>query len=477
MSLTDSALGLTDSEKTCVALFTPFNIEDYRTSLKQPATGTCHWILRHPVFVSWLERAESALLWLRGHPGCGKTTLSLFLAGHFEAWQSPLAPKSVLVYFCDDKVTKQKDANGILLGLIFQIICRHRSLIRHVKKVFETRGPNMVQSFSALWSVCLDVILDPKCGPTYIIIDGLDECEHATRRKLLESIHAFLHSSSRDTVIQKRVKFILTSRLSTIELETIAEQAADHRISIDGDQEGYLEDLKAFIQRRVDEVSQKWNFSLGDKTFLGETLVSQAGETFLWVHMVLAWLESRLVLSKNGLRDLLTRIPPDLETTYLGFLTSIPPDHQATASKFLLLILGSSRPLGVEELNIAFTAHEAHLTTEDIASDSQTALQHTIQGVLGPLVRASDSRVSLVHQSVKDFLLQPRGIETGNAPPVMREINPISAALSISTACVRYLLLEDFSKDLFSSDDQSTLESPISSHGSSGGHTGSPTGS
>jgi ankyrin repeat protein len=399
----------------------------------------------------------------------------LFLAGYFEAWQSSLAPKSVLVYFCDDKITKQKDANGILSGLIFQIICRHRSLIRHVKRVFEIRGPTMVQSFSTLWRVCLDVILDPKCGPTYIIIDGLDECEHATRRKLVESIHAFLHSSSCDTGTKKSVKFILTSRPSTIELETIAEQVADHRISIDEDQEGYLEDLKAYIHRRVDEISPKWKLSFDEKTFLEKSLLSQAGETFLWVHMVLAWLESQLLRSKNILRDILTRIPPNLETTYLGFLTSIPPGHEPAASKFLLLILGSSRPLSLEELNIAFTVQETHRTLEDVSSDLQTAIQHTIQGILGPLVRASESRVSFVHQSVKDFLLQQAQIE--DAPPVTRGIKEISAALSISTACIRYLRLEDFSKDLFSSDDESPLQSPISFHGSSESHAGSPTGS
>ena len=458
-----------------MALFTPFDIESYREDLKQPTTGTCGWILRHPVFISWLGRADSALLWLRGHPGCGKTVLSLFLAGYFEARQSSLAPKSVLVYFCDDKITKQKDANGILLGLIFQVISRHRSLIRHVKRAFETRGPTMVQSFSTLWRIYLNVISDPKCGPTYIIIDALDECEHATRRKLLESIHAFLGSSSCDTGTKNPVKFILTSRPSTIELETIAEQVAGHRISIDEDQAGYLEDLKVFIQRRVDEISPKWGLSSDEKAFLRESLVSQAGETFLWVHMVLAWLEGELLRSKNILRNLFTRIPPDLETTYLGFLTSIPLDHQSVALKFLLLILGSSRPLSLEELNVAFTVQETHRTLEDVVSDSQTAIQHTIQRVLGPLVRASESRVSLVHQSVKDFLLQQRHVE--NAPPMMREIQPISAALSISTACIRYLLLEDFSKDLFSSDIEPPLASPVSFYGASESYAGSSTGS
>ncbi len=321
----------------------------------------------------------------------------------------------------------------------------------------------------------MNLISDPKCGPTYIIIDALDECEPATRRKLLKSIDTFLHSSSCSTGTKNSVKFILTSRPSTTELETIAEQDVGHRISIDESQEGYLEDLKVFIQRRVDEISPRWGLSSDEKAFLGNSLVSQAGETFLWVHMLLAWLESELLRSKNILRDILTRIPPDLETTYLGFLTSIPLDYQSTALKFLLLILGSSRPLSLAELNVAFTVQETHRTLEDVASDSQTAIQHTVQGVLGPLVRASESRVSLVHQSVKDSLFKQR--HTESAPPVMREIQPISAALSISTACIHYLLLENFSNDLFSSDVEPPPELPVPFPRASEGRPGSPTSS
>lgn len=461
----DSALGLTELETTCVALFRPFDVDDHRRELTQPATGTCHWILRHPVFLSWLEREDSALLWLRGHPGCGKTVSSLFLAGHFEARRSPLAPTNVCVYFCDDKITKQKDANAILSGLIFQLICRHRSLIRHVKRVFETRGPAMLRSFSALWSVLLKIISDPKCGPTCFIIDALDECEPTSRRNLLESIHTFLHGSGHDTRAKSRVKFILTSRPSIVGQETLAEQAADHCISIDEGQAGYLDALNAFIQQRVDEISLRRNLPPNVKTFLEQNLVSRAGETFLWADMVLAWLEKSSLVSENIVREALKRIPPDLEATYLGFLTNIPTEYQPAASKFLLLILGSARPLSPEELNIAFTVRGSHRTVEDVASDSQTAIQHAIQAVLGPLVRASESRISLVHQTVKDFILQQRHIE--GTPLVIRQIDTDSAALAILAACVRYLLLEEFSRDLYSHDDKSSLESPISLHGSS----------
>lgn len=461
----ESALGLTELETTCVALFRPFDVDDHRRELAQPATGTCHWLLRHPVFLSWSEREDSALLWLTGHPGCGKTVLSLFLAGHLEARQSPLAPANVCVYFCDDKITKQKDANAILSGLIFQLICRHRSLIRHVKRVFETRGPAMLRSFSALWSVLLKIISDPKCGPTCFIIDALDECEPTSRRNLLESIHAFLHGPGHDTHAKSRVKFILTSRPSIVGQDALAEQAAVSCISIDGDQAGYLEALNDFIQQRVDEISLRRNLPPKVKTFLEQSLVSQAGETFLWADMVLAWLEKRPLVSENIVREALNTITPDLETTYLGLLTNIPREHQSAASKFLLLILGSARPLSPEEINVAFTIQGSHRTVEDVASDSQTAIQHAIQAVLGPLVRASEFRISFMHQTVKDFILQRR--RTEDTPPVIRQIDTDSAALGILAACVHYLLLEEFSTDLYSRDNESSLESPISLDGSS----------
>jgi len=424
-----------------------YDVADYRRILPTPAKGTCQWILTHPSFVSWLENSESALLWLTGHPGCGKTTLSLFIAKHLEEARSPRSRSNVCVFFCDDRISKQKDATSILNGLIFQIVGRHRSLIRYAKRVFEIQGQNMFRSFTSLWDILVKTATDPKSGTTYIIIDALDECEKPTRDSLLDSIRVFSQASNHSMGSRQQVKFVLTCRSSLIERENNIDDVTKHRIPIDEVQAGYEGDLRIFIKQRVDEISQRRNLSEERTVFLQETLYSRAGQTFLWIHMVLASLENSLFASKKDFQDIISRIPPDLEATYMRFLSSIPLEYHGPASKLLQLILGSVRPLSLDEINIAFTIDSSHRTSEDIASSSQPSILHTINGVLGPLVRVSDSKVVLVHHSAKEFLLQKVGVD--NVSHTMYATSVKESALVMASACIHYLLLEDFSVDLF----------------------------
>ncbi len=85
-----------------------------------------------------------------GVQGCGKSTLSLFLAKQLEEPLMPRRLSNVCIFFCDDKISGQKDAKNILTGLIFQLILRHRSLVRHASKAYEMQGQNIVRSFTAL---------------------------------------------------------------------------------------------------------------------------------------------------------------------------------------------------------------------------------------------------------------------------------------------------------------------------------------
>ncbi|KAK2005460.1 ankyrin [Colletotrichum eremochloae] len=461
-----SCKSLNDVEKTCLVLLSAFDIADYVSLLPRPMQGTCQWILGHPIFTSWCQDVESSLLWLTGHPGCGKTTLASFLAQHLKDSHPYDMTSEVWIYFCDDKIQKQKNAKNVLLGLIHQIIHHHRNLVRHVRKVFERQGPTLIQSFAALWETFLQIVEHSKSSLTYIIIDALDECDRETCQLLLQSISELGQHSLNPTNGGKRIKFLLTSRPTLSEPHTILRQVQKQQIFIGENQEGYSQDLQTFVAKRVEEISKRRKCSAETEEYLLQTLLSKADQTFLWIHVVLASLENSPLVSMKDFQNVLSKIPPDLQATYLSFINSIPLDHRSTALRLLKLLVACSRPLKLDEINTAFTINATHRDVKSVNCDRQTAMSHTTQSILGPLVRVSPSEVSLVHQSVKDFLL---GFNHDfDTFPEMRNISIESSALQMSVACISYLSLEDFSGDIpameSSPSDSSSQSSEINDH-------------
>ncbi|KAJ9161562.1 Ankyrin repeat domain-containing protein 50 [Coniochaeta hoffmannii] len=393
--------------------------------------------------------------------------LSFFLAKRLGSSQKPRPSSDVCVFFCDDKISNQKNANNVLIGLIFQLVRRHKSLVRHISKVYDMHGQNTVQSFTALWTIFRDIATDPKSNHTIIIIDALDECEEDTRRSLLGSIKTLIHDQELTAAGREQVKFVLTSRPNLTEMERMIDGVSAYRIPINDAQAGYSKDVQIFIEERLDEISKHRQFPPDAKVWLQDSLYSKSGQTFLWVHMVLTALERSPLLSVKNLEDFIQRIPPTLETIYVRFVSDIQLHHLEAASKLLKLILGSSRHLTLDELNIAFSIEPSHRTVREVNHSCQTGMTHTLQSILGALVRISDSKVSLVHQSVKEFILQRLGAEK-ELPPVIGTIREEGCALTIAISCVNYLVLDDFAEDLFafmdspagsSSEDSDTDES------------------
>ncbi|KAK1479289.1 hypothetical protein CCUS01_16298 [Colletotrichum cuscutae] len=374
--------------------------------------------------------------------------MSFFIAQYFEKASGPSTPY-VYVYFCDDQVKKQRDGKNILTGLIFQILCRQRKMIRHVKKVFDQQGASMVQSFSALWGVFENMLKDPRSGSVLIIVDALDECEDTTCRQFLNSIHTLLRTLSLSEQNTARVKFFLTSRPALLQTQILdLDDPSDIQssLSVDDGESGYRRDLEAYTRSRVEALSRRRNCPAEVKEFLFQTLSSKVGHTFLWIHMILASLKKSLLVSVKDFEEIVSRIPSDLESTYISFLAAIPRDYHDTAALLLQVLLASSRPLTLEEINIAFTIRSDHQTLADVKQNSQKSISLTLQGVLGPLLRISDNKVALIHQTVKEFLLLPT--HSRNAPLPIAETTLENASMRMASACISYLLLDDFSGDL-----------------------------
>ncbi|KAF1841306.1 uncharacterized protein K460DRAFT_419391 [Cucurbitaria berberidis CBS 394.84] len=422
---------LRSTETRCMTLLYSTNLEDYKAQLPRPVQGTCSWILRDQRYISWIESEDTGLLWVTALDSAAQSFSQVFY------------------FFCDDKITTQRNARQILRSILHQILQQHRSLIKYAKSRWEATGHNLVESFAALWGIFLKIISESRLGPVGIIVDAIDECEADSRRTFLQSImHLVQESGTAPHRPRNLVKFLITSRPSPQDF-SILEEPDKSILPIDENQARISQDIRLVISHRFGRLAKKVGFSKETITELETLLLCKAEKSFLWLNIVLQSLEDSQSTSKKDFKQIINNFPRKLEATYARFLHRILPDSRDIARNILRILIGSSRSLTLQEMNIAYTINQGeYRTVEKLTEDRQNAIERMLHGIVGPFVRFEASRVSFIHQSVKDFLA---GFALSSTDDMVQSfgISPPVAALGIASTCIRYLLLEDFATDIF----------------------------
>lgn len=437
------------SEKRCMSLLYSTNLADYKSQLPRPVQGTCNWILKDPQYVSWMNSEETALLWVTGEPGCGKTMLSVYLTEQLSLGSTDPARSQVFYFFCDDKIATQRDAKDIIRSILHQILQQHRRLIKYARSRWEATGQNLIESFTALWEIFVKIVSEARLGAVCVIIDAIDECEANTRRTMLHSIKQFVQDS-RTLAGRPRsfVKFLITSRPSLKDLSAF-DEFKKSILPMDENLTRISDDVKLVIKDKFGHIAHKAGFSDDTRTEIEELLYFKAEKSFLWLNIILRSLEETPSTSKKDFKQIIHNFPQKLEATYESFLHRIPQKSRDDGRDILRLLVGSSRHLTLEEVNIAYTINQdVYKTVAGIEEDRQHAIEHMLQGIVGPFIRIEASRISLIHQSVKEFLGE---FALRSSDDAIRNfgIPSSTAALAKATTCIRYLLLEDFATDVF----------------------------
>ena len=429
-------------ERACVALLTQntANAAEYKSSLPNPVKGTCEWILSNAQYVDWLGK-KTCLLWISGYPGSGKTILSAYLLEYLAAGEIPSMRTTLCYFFCDEKINTQRDGTAILRSLIHQLLMRRRLLIKYVKSAYDVQGPHFDQNFNELWRIFIAIATDKRVGPVTVIIDAIDECEETTRERFLRDVIQLINKSWSADLDTPCVKFLITSR------PLLGRQYTTNILQIDPSQNHVEQDLKLVIQTKVEGIVQRTRCKADVKVYLENTLNSKADRTFLWVTLVLHLLEESFLASQRDFRRIIDELPKTLTATYESFLRGIAIEYQQLATTLLHFLVGSSRPLTLEEIRVLISVQDHHRNLADIEEEAQPNVQKTIEGVLGPLVRIWDSRVYLLHQSLKEFL-QTLSTQKENPLSAIYGVNPRKANLLLAKACVSYLLLDDFEQGM-----------------------------
>lgn len=471
LTLKCSSTALKESERDVVRLFRDADVDDYLVNLPSPVDGTCQWLLSNSQYETWTASEESSLLWITGYPGSGKTILSAFVTKHLEG-KRPSARQGPMVcsFFCVEEIANQNDANAILRSLIAQILVRRGHLVKYVENELgqSKDGRDLLRSYNRLWKVFSDLACDAELGPVNIILDALDECEEKSRNRFLNSIGDLIRKLK--SVNNQCVKFLITSR-PWVALKNLFQDTSSQQLQLEDREKEIDADLRLVIGKRVESIARRTRATPDTITLLEQSLYGKADRTFLWAKFALEILDDELLLAPDDFLRILSELPRDLEATYARFLRKLQPRHVQLAVKLVHIIVGSFRPLSVDEVSwILAMDRVSQNGSMNLAAVEQyrplANVKDAVNTALSSFVRISNGKIYLVHHTVKEFLCST--ILKANDENLTKHyyVQPERADAMLASACVSYLTLYDFSRDLFLAENASTIESSsISSNG------------
>jgi ankyrin repeat protein len=172
-------------------------------------------------------------------------------------------------------------------------------------------------------------------------------------------------------------------------------------------------------------------------------LVENADQTFLWVSVVLETLENSLRRSRGAIQDLISTLPKSIYGLYEKLLSRAP--NRDDARKLLNIVLGATRPLSLEEINVAFTIKRGDHSFQDLDLEPLDTVEGTIKAICGLFLKVVERRVYLVHQTAKEFLLK-REEDNGclDLDTWKHSLDPTETHYILAEICISYLRFNEF---------------------------------
>ncbi|PWW80033.1 hypothetical protein C7212DRAFT_361503 [Tuber magnatum] len=268
-------------------------------------------------------------------------------------------------------------------------------------------------------------------------MDALDECEERTLYQFIRHVTSLPGSHTPDIPL----KFLFTSRpylrivmeLSSPATTTIRLKGEEEIISI-------ATDVTRVINEGIESLESVWG-QHGGLGYFRNLLESSADRTFLWVSLILDIFRDCDDDSQEEFTKLVTTTPPDLTELYTKILDkSKSPDK---ARRVLSIVVAAARPLTLREMNAAVRIKREHRSSKELGYMS-AEFEKMVKNWCGLFVRVIDSKIYLVHQTAREFLIKGSIPGHGNW---QYTLSLVDYNFLLADICISYLSLEDFENE------------------------------
>ncbi|KAJ5469732.1 hypothetical protein N7539_009350 [Penicillium diatomitis] len=429
------------------------------------ADQACDFILRDSNFRAWYHGSGSRLLVILGEMGRGKTVLMAYIVDQLYQRKGDQLPNpKICYYYCREDETGNVVA--VLSALILSLLQQLPGLKRHFCDWYnEKQALGCYDPAASIESLeeYLQNMLEAIDRPIFFLVDGIDECDKNSTRRLLKLLkHLSANISGLRILISSRPQERILSQLDKIPSVAVSSGAQRDMVIAEKIADMYLPHLAAELRALVIK-----------------ELSPLAQGSAIWTKMAVQLLELRDVNNEDQIRRFVKEaaLPQDLSKLYASLLsrcTGNDSENNQLAFTALKILSAIHRPLSIMELAWAVTLSVTDNVTTVHALGKQVD-HRRIVGLIYPFISRVDfndlkkHQVRLVHQSVKDFVqgnsiskhLRPQYTmagETGHVSVIQYPERPAAFILSI---CIRYLLLDEIgSKDLFSEEQAAIAELP-----------------
>lgn len=354
------------------------------------------WVMgthEYTSFANWKRRDARRLLWLKGGPGTGKTMLLMGIVREMTTQSAAFTP-TVTYYFCQGTADRTKNsATAVLRGLLWMLLVQQPRLISHLRAKHKYAGSSLFtdsNAFSAMSEAFENMLKDTTLAPAYFIVDSLDECDDAAVTDLTQLIFKSLS-------ISRKVKWIVSSRPG---LDLTKPGVAESLVELDPQR--LQGPVHAYITHKLSDLKEVPGYDDNELQFeLSSEIFERASNTFLWA--ALAFQQLQTVEAKDAVATI-KQLPPGLTELYDYILAAIEKHDSLTqrrCKKVLAAVFLAYRPLTLRELSV-------------VADLGSPIKPETIVKACGSLLTITGRKVSLVHQSAREFLQSKVGFFLDN---------------------------------------------------------------
>ena len=427
---------------------------DYKSdkdSIPTRVAGTCEWVFENKRFLEWRDSKKSSLLWIAAGPGCGKSVLSRCLIDENYLCTNVMTSTVCYFFFKDGQEQRSKGANAIS-AILHQLFEKKSgsSLLTHALLSYKNYGEKLPDAFSELWDVLIKTARDLDAGEIVCVLDALDECEENARKQLVQKLVSYFADTDSLSSSSLRLKFLITSRpYEDLELGFQSISGTDAFIRFDGDEQSEKigQEIHLVIDAKVPQIAR--SFSAEDRKSISDRLKKQDNRTYLWLHLTMNIIERSLSsFSKMSKMDkLLSGLPSSVSDAYQEILSRSTDED--TAKVLLQIVVAARRPLTLEEANIALsiaTQKEGCKSHKTLELWPSTSFKSTIQNTCGLFISVYDSKLFLIHQTAREFLLCSSSSPSPSSRAWEGSFSTTMAHGLISQICLHYLNLQEFTR-------------------------------